>query len=148
MIKFFLLLVIFCSCAGYPHMKKRSFSYTLGESKNIVFFVPAGYKKEQVKVGADKGIEQFYQYNHGAYFYISHRAEWHSLNERFVSLSNDPVKTDEGEFMYSGTDESGLYWKEVKIDSLKWGYSFVPVNLLPLFEQSVNSIRIKNRRRK
>ncbi len=144
--KSFLLIVLFAGCAVYPDMKKRSFSYHLNDKKDIVFFVPEGYVQEQVKLHETKGLEQFYQYNHGAYFYIAQGTSLASINKRFITTGGKTEKNG-SEFMYSGTDESGLYWKEVQVDSLRWGYSFVPVNLLPKFEQSVNSIRIKKQSR-
>ena len=144
--KYIFLILLFSSCAGYPRMKNRPFSYNLGGSKDVILPVPSGYLKEQVKVSPKGGVEQFYQYNHGAHLYVSHATEWNSLNQKFIS-GNTPVEIKEGEFMFSGTDENGLYWKEVRVDSLKWGYSFVPVNLLPLFDQSVNNIKIKNKKR-
>jgi hypothetical protein len=96
-------------------------------------------------VGAQGGIEQFYRYNHGAYVYMSHRAAWNSSNDRFLAADTVQGIETNGGFMFSGRDESGLFWKEVRVDSLKWGYSFVPVNLLPQFEQFVNTVRITER---
>lgn len=145
--KCFFFILLFSSCAGYTSMKNRPFSYNLGGSKDILFAVPSGYVKEQVKVSPNGGVEQFYQYNHGAYLYLSHATEWNSLNQKFITVESKSVEVKDGEFMFSGIDESGLYWKEVRVDSLKWGYSFVPVNLLPLFDLSINTIRIKNKKR-
>ena len=142
MIRLVWCFIIFSGCVSYPGLKKRSFSFTM-EKRDALIFVPARYTKEEVKVGSRGGIEQFYQYNHGAHLYISYRAEWGSSNQRYMKA--DSVKGIEGNggFIFSGRDESGLYWKEVTVDSLKWGYSFVPVNLLPQYEQFVNTVRIK-----
>ena len=142
MIRFLILLAMLSGCTVYPGLKKRAFSYTM-DKRDAFIFVPAGYIDAQVKVGAMGGIEEFYRYNHGAYVYMSHRAEWKSSNHRFIATDTIKGIESNGGFMFSGRDESGLYWKEVRVDSLKWGYSFVPVNLLPQFEQFINTVRLK-----
>ncbi|HVG15012.1 MAG TPA: hypothetical protein VM935_08625 [Chitinophagaceae bacterium] len=115
------------------------------DRKDVLLFVPSGYSQEQVQLESKGGIKQFYQYNHGAQVYISYRAAWPSSNHQFMAGDTVKVVEANGGFMYSGRDESGLYWKEVSVDSLKWGYSFVPVNLLARYEQFVNTVRIKNK---
>jgi hypothetical protein len=129
----------------YPGLKKRPFSFNM-DKRDVLLFVPAGYLQEQFQLGNKGGIKQFYQYNHGAQVYISYRAEWPSSNQQFLLADTVKGVVENGGFMYSGRDENGLYWKEVSVDSLKWGYSFVPVNLLPQYEQFVNTVRIKNKR--
>lgn len=143
MIRGILCFLVFSGCAVYPGMKKRPFSVSM-DRKDVSIFVPSGYTEEQVRLGSQGGIEQFYQYNHGALLYISHRAEWSSSNLRFIAADTLKGMKANGGFMFSGRDQNGLYWKEVSVDSLKWGYSFVPVNLLPRYEQFVNTVRIKN----
>lgn len=144
MIRLVFLLIILSGCSVYPGLKKRTFSFTMDKS-DVVLFVPARYKAAQVRIGLKGGIEQFYRYNHGAYVYVSHQAEWNSSNDRFIAQDTIQRIEANGGFIYSGRDESGLYWKEVRVDSLKWGYSFVPVNLLPQFEQFANTVRVKDR---
>ncbi len=144
MIRLILLSVIFSGCAMYPGLKKRPFSFNM-DKKDVLLFVPSGYLQEQVQLGNKGGIKQFYYYNHGAHVYISYRPEWPSSNHRFLAADTANRVEANGGFMYSGRDENGLYWKEVSVDSLKWGYSFVPVNLLPRYEQFVNTVRIKNK---
>ncbi len=144
MIRLLILLVILTGCSVYPGLKKRTFSFTMDKS-DVVLFVPARYKAAQMRVGLRGGIEQFYRYNHGAYLYVSHRAEWNSSNDQFIAQDTTQRVQANGGFIYSGRDKSGLFWKEVRVDSLRWGYSFVPVNLLPQFEQFANTVRVTER---
>lgn len=144
--KYVAILLFFCfGCAAVnPGYKKRTFAYELGEEAAVVFYVPSEYKEEKFKVGDGPGLEQYYTYNPGSIFYISHKTAWPTINQLFIADTSKPL-VRENEFIYSGTDESGFYWKEIRIDSLRFGYSFVPVNLLEQFEHTLNSIRIKRK---
>ena len=111
--------------------------------QSLTVFVPGGYTDEYVNVDKEKGMEQYYTYNGGAIFYIANNVSWHSMNE--YARKAQAQKQDGSDRQISkGIDASGFLWKEVQIDSLRFGYFNVPPHLQHKFDQALYSIKVKH----
>ena len=138
------LLVLCAGCAGFNGMHKRPFHSELDEKKEIILRVPKGYEEELVRAEGGYRSEQYYTYSNDALLYIGYKADWQSPN--FPMTEATRIKnTGQNETIYNGRDSNGHYWKEVQVDSLRFGYCKVPPEDKDRFEQAVNSVRHKRK---
>jgi hypothetical protein len=135
-----LLVAAFTGCVGPEGLKKREF-YTKVDENKLKFFVPLNFKEEKVAVDTAGGVQQYYNYESGAIFYVAYNTKIIQENLKWMKdRRNRKIVPKDG--IYSGT-ENGLHWKEVRVDQLAYGYSDVPPAMLNEFERSVNWLKLK-----
>ncbi|MCW3073517.1 MAG: hypothetical protein JWP69_586 [Flaviaesturariibacter sp.] len=144
-VKWYIFILFFCiGCRTYSGLKPREFYGELDGNKQLTLHVPKRYVSEQIKLDYRKGIEQFYTYPGGSLFYVSYKADWASPNTG--NLKNAAgERASSTEIMYNGVDKSKLYWKEIIVDSLRFGYCNVPLSQKYRFEQAINSMQVKRK---
>jgi hypothetical protein len=140
----FFLVIICAGCASFSGMNKRQFHSDLDDKKEIILRVPKGYEEELVRAEAGKRSEQYYTYGNDALLYVGYKADWQSPNFPMTEASRQK-NVGQNETIYNGRDPEGRYWKEVQVDSLRFGYCKVPAADKDRFEQAVNSVRHKRK---
>lgn len=138
--KWMLILLIFpLSCTVLGDYKKTDFQYYEEDRKeNLSFKVPAGFQETKSVLDTSGGKEQFYYYKFGSLFYVARNLTWPTENEPFI-LSKYPQADRMNTFR--GKDKDGLYWKEIRMEGFRVGYSYVPEKELERFERAILSFR-------
>lgn len=105
--------------------------------------VSKGYEYKGLKAGGEAGMEQQYWYKDSSVIYITDFGG--TLNEM-------KIRNQEGAYSkrfmndtasFSGTDEKGNYWKEIKNGKVLYGYANVPPEAKSVFDEALNSVRYK-----
>lgn len=136
------LVVLLSACVPHRGLRSKSFVPS-GEQSKITFRVPDGYEDELINMDTTGGKAQYYTYPYGAIFYIYYNAsEVPALQQEQDSGSKASLPPSR-EGIRDGTDESGFYWKEVTLEKYRFGYRYVPVNMLSQFDRAIHSVRIK-----
>jgi hypothetical protein len=138
-----LLAFLLASCGYTGTFRQRDFSFSEGkETKRFVVKVPVGYATEKYVVDTATGKEQYYYYPNGSILYFSSNISWLTENDLMIAAKKIP-QISEGLISYKGKDSSGLYWKEIRFDNLRIGYSYVPHNDLERFELALTALRFE-----
>ena len=144
----FLFFVAFLfSCSVFDEFKSKEFIYYEdGKKEHLALKIPKHWSEEKILLDSSGGKEQYYYYNSGALIYFSKDVKsWTTENQtRVDSVKKYSPKKNLNKNIYSGTDSGKLYWKEIQLDSFRFGYSYVPGGELEKFETAINSIRLKN----
>jgi hypothetical protein len=133
----FLLLMVCASCSVFTGFKRKTFTYNeKNESQAISLRVPAGYDKEQI-IDSGGSKEQWYYYDNGAVLYFAQTVtakEYQPID----SAVNKPSLHLGGGLLYKGFGQNALYWREYRLDSLRFGYKNVPYSMEARFDSAVN----------
>jgi hypothetical protein len=140
---FFLMFFLIASCSVIDDFNRKEFTYEGKEREHkLVLHIPRGYKEEKKMLDTAGGKEQFYYYSNGALIYFTNKVSWPTENDSIIRQMK-PVSTDGESFVYRGMDKDGLYWKEIRHESFRFGYSYVPKSNIDRFEKAVNTVRMR-----
>jgi hypothetical protein len=139
LILFFLLLTS-SSCYLVTGFKTRSFSYANDKQQKKTFKlqVPRGYLSEKITHDNTGGKEQLYQYSNGTVFYVAYTRDTLKTFQPIKEEDHIPLPHPQGGWIYKGVGKDGLYWREIRQDSLRFGYRFVPSILEAKFDEALN----------
>ncbi|MBC7949762.1 MAG: hypothetical protein H7Y42_17890 [Chitinophagaceae bacterium] len=136
------LAIVIVSCSVIGGVNKKQFTFYRNEKLvKLVILLPKGRVEERFRVGSDDGKEQFYDFNDGAVFYIARNTTWPTVNQH--RMVQPDMKRSSSSGLTSGTDNNGLYWKEIRLEEFQIGYAYVPATHVNRFDDALNSIRIK-----
>ena len=137
-------MLLSAGCAIVDGFRGKKFTYEdAGKTQVITFQVPSKYADEKYLADSANGKEQFFYYDHGALFYIAHNPSWLTENAEFIQ-SRTASRRDSAT-IYMGVDSNGLHWKERRLDKVKYGYSYVPRELVDKFESAFQSLVIREK---
>lgn len=121
---------------------QRDFNYSDKTAvEKMLLQVPKGFTREKMVLDTVGGKEQFYNYANGAIVYFSKDISW--LTENALLVRQAKRSSNDGTVVWKGIDKDGLYWKEIKMEGFRFGYSYVPPAALEQFEQAVNFVRVR-----
>ena len=135
-----LYILILSSLSGCAQTKKVKFKtdtfMSAGKEQKFTVQIPQNY----VDVKSNEGTYLFKQFDYedGSSFYISLDINYgHSPNrDNWIKCS----KPNEGYKCEEGTQENGLYWKEVLKNDLVVGYLNVPKERKTEFDKAIASL--------
>ncbi|MET0465066.1 MAG: hypothetical protein ABW007_18015 [Chitinophagaceae bacterium] len=131
------VLVIATGCAS---LNQKQLIYTTPERRELLINLPYGQGEEDYKTNLDGASEQLFSFKDGSLVYVSRNTTWPTPNGERIRRSATGAASGQAS---SGTDEKGLYWKEIQIEGFTVGYTAVPPSRLRRFDRSLNSIRLK-----
>jgi hypothetical protein len=151
----FSLFVFLVGCSIIPSSNRKfkkvslKFENCLVDDKNyqqLSVKLLKGYKLK--KVEKEGFCEYRFKYKESAYFYVStdiYSGSYLNSKNRYnigintyaISRSLQPVDT----ILNSGIQEDGRLWKEYILGDLVVGYINCSVEIKPLFEESINSLK-------
>lgn len=144
-----LLLLFTASCALLKGYKKDEFYYTAAPQQNqcLPLLIPRGALKEEIKQEPDGSKVQTYHYGNGTVLYIAYNTDTTWQYQPIAPEENVPLLHPLGGIMYKGITKDLLYWREIRIDSLRMGYVNVPYDLEIRFDSALNyaSMRVPAR---
>ncbi|HUQ97292.1 MAG TPA: hypothetical protein VM010_06480 [Chitinophagaceae bacterium] len=135
-----LLVVELCSsCFIFSPLRKRTFEFPAGNtSQTLRVLVPKRYQKKQTFTDSSGNQQDFYSYSNGAVLYIIQSHDTLRLFQPIDTASNIALPHLLGGTMYKGLDSNNLFWREIRTDSFRFGYRFVPTDVEPVFDSAVN----------
>jgi hypothetical protein len=136
---FGLCLLICClSCSPFSALRKRAFGFTTGDEKEALRIkVPKRYARME-RVDSAGSQQQWYRYSNGAFLYVIHTTDTVMLYQPIDTARHIPLPHPYGGVMYKGQDSAGHFWREIRTDSFRFGYRFVPHEQEVLFDSAVN----------
>jgi hypothetical protein len=135
----FLALINCASCGLFSDLRKRTFTYTQDSvEQTLRIRVPKKYAKRESFVDSAGNQQQYFRYSNGALLYMVHTTDTLMQFQSVDTVNNIPKLYYNGALMYKGLDSSGLFWREIRTDSFRFGYRFVPNDKEILFDTAVN----------
>lgn len=129
--------VMLASCSLYASLRKKEFTFNEGQSLRIK--VPKRYAAMKRFTDSAGYPHQEYQYSNGALFYLIYTTDTLRLFQPIDTANNIARAFAPGGVMYKGLDSSGRFWRELRTDSFRAGYRFVPSGTPEmLFDSAVN----------
>src|SRR5690606_23425848 len=114
--------------ATMKETKKITFDYhdANSEKQKIIMNIPRGSKLIRITSGGE-GVEHRYWYSDSSVIYLSSISGNATLNELLINKQQESYNK---RFMsdtvsFSGIDEKGKYWREVKHGNIFYGYANV-----------------------
>ena len=139
----FICSILLTACSTFSGMKKHHFEYwNEGDRKTVLIHVPSPYAEKKMILDTTGGKELFYYYANGALFYIARSVSWPTENQAFIEYLR-ASSSEKNSFSFTGKDETGLFWKEIRVEDFRFGYTYVSSAQKARFEQAINSIRIR-----
>jgi hypothetical protein len=139
----FICSIFLSACSTYSGMKKHHFEYwNEGEKKTVLIQVPSPFADKKMILDTTGGKELYYYYANGALFYVARSVSWPTENQAFIDKLR-PSLREQNQFSFTGKDETGLFWKEIRVEGFRFGYTYVSTAQKARFEQAINSIRIR-----
>lgn len=140
-----IILICLTSCTTMKETNKIRFVYYDGLKKHkIIMNIPKGSKLIKITAGGE-GEEHRYWYPDSSVLYLSSIRGSATLNELLINRQQDYYNkrfmSDTASF--TGTDEKGNYWKEMKNGSLFYGYSNVPIDKKKIFDEAIIPRRLQ-----
>lgn len=136
-----LCLLIGCclSCSPFAALRKREFTFSdNNQTQTLRIKVPKRFAK-QPPTGDSMGVQQqVYNYSNGALLYVIYTTDTLAQFQPIDTTGNIPKLHPYGGLMYKGLDSLGRFWREVRTDSFRFGYRFVPPDAEVLFDSAVN----------
>jgi hypothetical protein len=124
-------------------MKRHQFEYwNEGDKKIVLLHVPSPFAEKKMILDTTGGKELFYYYANGALFYVARSVSWPTENQSFIDDLR-PSSSGQDQFSFTGKDKTGLFWKEIRVEGFRFGYTYVTAAQKARFEQAINSIRIR-----
>lgn len=135
----FCLVVCCLSCSLFSDLRKQDFTYTdAGGPQTLRIVVPKRYAKTEHLVDSIGNEQQWYRYSNGAFLYVIRTADSGARFQPIDTASHIPRLHPYGGLIYKGQDSAGLFWREIRTDSFRFGYRFVPHDQEILFDSAVN----------
>jgi hypothetical protein len=134
------LVLMYCaSCGLFSDLRKRTFTYTQGtDEQTLRILVPKKYAERECFTDSAGNQQQYFRYSNGAFLYMIHTTDTLTQFQPVDTTKNIPKQYYNGALMYKGLDSSGLFWREMRTDSFRFGYRFVPDDMEILFDTAVN----------
>jgi hypothetical protein len=138
------LLICFFSCSPFAALRKKTFTFTVNnQPQTLRIKVPKRYAKKQVVTDSAGNQQQFYRYKNGALLYMVYTTDTLVQFQPIDTAYNVPKSYAYGGQMYKGLDSSGWFWREIRTDSFRFGYRFVPPDVEVLFDSAVNYAAVR-----
>jgi len=133
-------VLVFCiSCSLFSGLRKQSFTYKEGnQTQTLRLLVPKRYSKKEIFTDSAGNQQQLYRYRNGALLYIIETTDTLAQFQPIDTANNNPLLHPYGGLMYKGLDSTGLFWREIRTDSFRFGYRFVPDAAEYYFDSAVN----------
>lgn len=139
-VKWFIVLcvmpVVLASCSLYAALRKKEFAFADGQALRIK--VPKRFSKTNTFTDSAGNRHQEYVYANKAVYYLIHTTDTLALFQPIDTANNIAKLFPHGGVMYKGIDSAGSFWRELRTDSFRFGYRFVPPDAEPLFDSAVN----------
>lgn len=128
------------SCFLFSKYKRTDFTYNEGsQSYTIPVVVPKGFVREKTEVDSSGNTILSYVYKNHALFYIAHLEDTTTQVQPISENENEPrINLTTGALVYKGVDSVNLYWREIRRNSLRFGYRFVPKKWEVRFDSATN----------
>ena len=135
-----LLLFSFTSCGIFSPYKNRQFTYTdsAGQQKTLGLKVPRGFKLKSETVDSAGNKEQVYRYVNGAVYYAAYSTDTTRTYQPINEALNQPLPHRLGGWIYKGQDSSHLFWREIRMNPLTFGYRHVTRDDEVKFDSALN----------
>ena len=128
---------MFVSCSVYSGLCKKRFSYAEnGATQSLRVLVPKRYARRETST--DGSRQDYYYYPDGAVLYFIQTTDTLTLFQPIDTANQIPLPHPYGGLMYKGLDSAGRFWREVRTDSFRFGYRFVPGASEIRFDSAVN----------
>lgn len=135
----FLVVVLCASCSLFSGLRKRNFTFTAnGKPQTLRMQVPKRYAKKQNLVDSAGRQQQLYTYSNGALLYVVYTTDTLVQFQPIDTTVNVPKPFGNSGLMYKGLDSARLFWREVRTDSFRVGYRYVPQEMEIVFDSAVN----------
>lgn len=146
----FLLLMLLSSCGLLTPYRSQQFLYTTesGQEAALPIKVPRGFKIRSVEVDSLGNKEQVYRYANGAVYYVAYRTDTTRTYQPINISLNQPLPHRLGGWIYKGQDSSHLFWREIRMDSLAFGYRHVSRDNEIKFDEALNLSSLSGERKK
>jgi len=133
------VLMLCASCSLFSGLRKRKFTYTVnGQPQTLRILVPKRYAKKQKPTDSASSQQQLYTYKNGALLYIIYTTDTLAQFQPIDTAEHIPKLHPYGGLLYKGLDSAGLFWREIRTDSFRFGYRYVPQEVEILFDSAVN----------
>ncbi len=135
-----LLLFSFSSCGLFSPYKNRQFTYidASGAQQTVRIKVPRGFKFKSEEVDSAGNKEQVYRYANGAVYYAAYSRDTSRTYQPIDESTNHPLPHKLGGWIYKGQDSSHLFWREVRMHPLTFGYRHVSRDNEVKFDSALN----------
>ena len=135
-----LLLFSATSCGLFSPYKNRQFTYTdeSGATKTLRLKVPRGFKVKTENVDSAGNKEQVYRYVNGAVYYAAYSTDTTRTYQPIDETINQPLPHRLGGWIYKGQDSSHLFWREIRMQPLTFGYRHVSRENEIKFDSALN----------
>lgn len=149
------LLPILYSCNIYKETTRVQFKHTISDlnSQKIekcFMVVPKGYELKEIKAGGENGLEYQLIYKDSSIIYITQFVN--SLNDINIEKAGLADKKNDlylknsfpnDTLTLESTTTNGLFWKEIRIGNITYGYLNVHLKQKNEFEKSITSFSCK-----
>jgi hypothetical protein len=134
-----LALLCCASCGLFSDLRKRTFTFSQDAgAQRLRIVVPKKYAKQESFTDSAGNQQHLFRYGNGALLYMIRTADTLTQFQPVDTANNIPKPYYNGGLMYKGLDSSGLFWRELRTDSFRFGYRFVPHDVEILFDSAVN----------
>jgi hypothetical protein len=136
------LFVVLNSCFLFSKYRQTDFTYDEGsQAFSIPIVVPKGYSKERTEVDSSGNTILSYTYDNKAIFYVAHMEDTSVQIQPIVEKDNIPhMALTTGVIIYKGMDTNKLLWREIRQNSFRVGYRFVPKEWEAGFDSAINYV--------
>jgi hypothetical protein len=128
------------SCFLVSKFRKDRFTYTEGsQPRSIPIAVPRGYISEKREQDSAGNVIHRYSYPGKGVFYVAYMADTTVQIQPINAEENLPkVSTITGAMVYKGMTGDDLFWREVRQNRIRFGYTGVPRLLEGRFDSATN----------
>ena len=134
-----LLLLLLCSgCALFSDYRKQNFD--TGKGAIVRLQVPKKFKSKTVQTDSAGNRRLLFSYPYDVQLYFSTDT---SLSAFIDTAQHIPKLHPQGGRFYKGVLNGPLFWREVYSQGLKFGYRNANREEEPLFDSSLNYVRVR-----
>ncbi|MBD0294654.1 MAG: hypothetical protein ICV84_05535 [Flavisolibacter sp.] len=134
----YLLMIVLFSCSPYSGLRRQAFQYTNDNQHHTIrVVVPKGYSRSHSGVDSVGNQTLFYYFPNGALLYFA-RLSGNTEIQPFDTTNNIPRQHPIGGVIYKGMNEKGLFWREIRIRSFRFGYRNVSSEQELAFDSATN----------
>lgn len=141
----FFLVAGLSSCFLFNEYRKREFTYTdNGRSTVVPITIPKGYSKQE-RIDT-VGIQMTtYYYPGGAMLYTAFLADTNTILQPIPDSLHQALEHKLGGKIYKGQDSTRLFYREIQLGRLRYGYRFVPWEREGDFDEATNLSSLQKR---
>jgi hypothetical protein len=134
-----LVLISCISCSLFSGLRKREFTFTNNQqAQTLCLLIPKRYAKKETFTDSAGNQHQVYRYSNGAFLYVIQTTDTLTQFQPIDTANHIPLLHPYGGLLYKGLDTARLFWREIRTDSFRFGYRFVPAALETDFDTAVN----------